>query len=156
MIFTYNIKDNNSTLIKTSYYRKGVFLKILIIMCIYLIIIEGFTFILSLFWNPSLTEIQDWYDLNNRKYDLIFFSNFILALSFLIFGGLQITLLIPLFAHQVAGKMAISQVQIISEAEIFKQQLSGSVVDKKTYCPFCGKLRKTNEDFCIYCGKFIE
>jgi len=143
MIFTYSIRDNNSTLSKTKVYREGSYFKILIIMGIYVVIIEVFQFILSLFWNPTFSEFHSWYDINNRRYDLIILNNFILSLPVLILGTLQIALLTPLFANQVAKKQHIFETKVVGEGE-------------KIYCQHCGKLIKTDEKFCLYCGKNIE
>ena len=143
MIFTYSIRDNNSTFSKTKVYREGSYFKILIIMGIYVVIIEVFKFILSLFWNPTFSEFHSWYDINNRRYDLIILNNFILSLPVLILGTLQIALLTPLFANQVAKKQHIFETKVVGEGE-------------KIYCQHCGKLIKTDEKFCLYCGKNIE
>lgn len=112
MIFTYNIRDNNSTLLKTKIYRQGSYLKIVVVIGLYIVIIEVIKLILSIIWNPSISEVHNWHDINNRRYDLIILNKFISSLPFLLVGALQIALLTPLFAKQIAKKRRLFEVGI--------------------------------------------
>jgi len=144
MVFTYSIRDKNSTFSKTKVYRQGSYFKILIILGIYVVIIEVFKFVLNLFWNPTFSEVYSWYDINNRRYDLIILNNFILSFPVLILGTVQIALLTPLFANQVAKKQHVFEVDVVGSGR------------EMIYCQHCGKLIKTDEKFCLYCGKIIK
>ena len=161
MIFSYNIRDRNSLLTKLRFYRKGAFFKIFFILAIYLLLIELLNLIIGLFWNPSLSDIQSWYIINEHRNNLIFLDNFLSIIPFLIFGGLKITLLTPLFTRQVAKRAQNEEAKRINigknvSQSILNQNDSKKVESKNVYCPFCGKLRLTNENYCIHCGKFIE
>ena len=154
MVFTYNIRDKKSTFFKTNFYRRGAFLKILLLIGIYIVIIEVFGFILSLFWNPTFLEIYSWYDINNRRYDLIIINNFINALPHLILGALQIGLLTPLFAQQIAKKRHLFEPKIVENSQ--SKEESEISVGQANYCKYCGKALKTDERFCLYCGKILK